>query len=322
MSSIVPTVLVYGGSGFVGSAVVEQLRKVGCDVRIARAPRLPSMAEADVRRFINQSPLVKELAREMGRCFCVVNAAGNPDASSLDADALTAVNAALPGLLGAAVATIVSRPRFVHVSSAVVQDRVSCLDDSPAQKGFSPYSRSKVLGERLVGEYAAGQVVTYRPPSVHAPGRRVTRLIAKVATSPVATVARPGSAPSPQALLVNVASAIAFLATTPEQPPGIVFHPSEGLTTSGLLEELSGRKPTELPRSLARYIVGAANAAGKAVPRLATDSRRLEMLWFGQAQAPSWLTAAGWQPPAGKEAWRALGAMVRTERAEAQQRTR
>jgi hypothetical protein len=189
----------------------------------------------------------------------------------------------------------------------VVQGRLPVLDSSAATQPFSAYAESKVLGEDLVRELAPDCSVIYRPPSVHAADRRVTRMTGRIARSRIATVARPASSPSPQALAENVGSAIAFLATCEQTPPQIVAHPWEGLSTSGLMEAFGGRPPRELPRTLASAIVRLLEAAGRVLPQISANARRVEMLWFGQAQAPSWLTAAGWRPAAGLEEWTALG---------------
>lgn len=301
-------VLVIGASGFIGTAVAGALESGGHDVHAMKAPRLPAIDPSAARSFIQSDDLVDTLAPQLSGFDAVVNAAGNPDASEVDVRALTAANAVLPGLLAAAISRSPGSPRLVHVSSAVVQGRARELDDSRTTDPFSAYARSKILGEDLVLELAPDHVVVCRPPSVHAIDRRVTRLIGAIARSPLATVAKPGSSPSPQALLVNVAAAIAFLATTPQRPPAIVIHPSEGLTTAGIMQVLGGRRPREIPRPVARAAVSAFNAAGRLSPRVAAHSRRVEMLWFGQAQAASWLTEAGWTPPAGPGAWARIGA--------------
>lgn len=303
-------VVLIGATGFVGSAVAEALSSHGDVVPVA-SPRLTSGARTvdELRQAVAAQELVRaELVRQFADADVVVNAAGDPDASSLDHDVLFGANALLPGVLLAA-AIEAGVPRFVHVSSAVVQNDRPTLDASEDMDGFSPYSASKVLGEHVLrAATAAGcDVVRYRPPSVHAPGRRVTRMIARIAGSPAATVARPGQQPTPQALLPNVASAVAFLATTDKVPPAVVHHPSEGVTVTTLMSDLSGgRSPLRLPRALARSLVAAAKLVGRVHQPTAANARRLELLWLGQAQAPSWLTDAGWQPPVGREGWQSL----------------
>jgi len=113
-----------------------------------------------------------------------------------------------------------------------------------------------------------------------------------------------------------VADAVAFLATTEAQPPAIVAHPSEGLTTASVLTFLGGRRPLEIPRTLAKAAVAVLTACGKVLPQVAANARRVEMLWFGQPQASSWLTEAGWSPPAGHDAWRELGRLLAKSPAE------
>ncbi|MBB6628487.1 NAD(P)-dependent oxidoreductase [Nocardioides sp. KIGAM211] len=305
-------VVLVGATGFVGSAVAEALAATG-EVVPVPSPRLTSTARTvdDVlRAAAEQGDVHADLVRRFAGADAVVNAAGNPDASSLDLDVLYGANALLPAVLLAAAAEA-GAPRFVHVSSAVVQNDHPVLDDSEDVHGFSPYSGSKVLGEHVLRDAATPgcHVVRYRPPSVHAPGRRVTRMITRIAGSPAATVARPGQQPTPQALLPNVGSAVAFLATTDRVPPAVVHHPSEGVTVTTLMSDLSGgRAPRRVPRSLARLLVATAKLVGRVHQPTAANARRLELLWLGQGQAPSWLTEAGWQAPVGREGWQALAA--------------
>ena len=309
-----PTVVVFGATGFVGRATVDELRLRGAAVKTLRTPRLPPSPANQIREVLaSHDALVAEIAQQLAGADAVVNAAGNPDASLRDEASLMAANALLPAVLARAIRSA-GVPRFVHVSSAVVQGAAPRLDQSAHTAAFSAYSRSKVLGELLVQELAAPATVVYRPPSVHAPDRRVSQMTAQIARSPLSSVARPGSSPSPQTLLKNVADAIAFLATTEAQPPAIVAHPSEGLTTASVLTFLGGRQPLEIPRALAKAVVAMLTAGGKAMPQIAANARRVEMLWFGQSQAPSWLTEAGWSPPAGRDEWVRLGQKLRDER--------
>lgn len=302
------TVVLFGSSGFVGREVARAL--TGCQLITMPTPRLTSTArtvgdlEDEVQRL---EAVVRDLARGLVGADVVVNAAGNPDASSLDEDALFGANALVPALLLAA-AKEAGVSRFVHVSSAVVQNDKPTLDSSEDLRPFSPYSASKVLGEEAVRDADASviQVVRYRPPSVHAPGRRVTRMIGRIASSGLASVAAPGTQATPQALLPNVASAIAFLATTDRPVPTVVHHPSEGVTVTSLMQDLGDREPRVLPVALARAIVRAGKAAGRIHRPTAANARRVELLWLGQAQEPSWLEQAGWEPAVGKEGWRLL----------------
>lgn len=305
------TVSVIGATGFVGSAVSTALEKRGCTVVRVPAPRLAGVHSGDVFSLVNASSDTRSaLAASFAQSSVVVNAAGNPDASSRDTMSLNAANGALPGLAAAAAADA-GVFRFIHVSSAVVQGRRAQLDETSHFDAFSSYASSKVLGEKAVLHFGAGNVVIYRPPSVHGIDRRVTRMIARIAASPFRSVARPGDAPSPQALITNVADAIAHLATVKDAPPSVVIHPWEGLTTSDVMRYLGGRDPHLVPPAIAAAVVKILAKAGTLQPRVAANARRVEMLWFGQGQADSWLTHSGWAPPADRREWIALGEAVR-----------
>ena len=150
------------------------------------------------------------------------------------------------------------------------------------------------------------QTTIYRPPSVHARGRGVTQKIALIARSPLSSVAGSGEQPSPQALLTNVGSAVAFLADPCQQPPEIVHHPWEGMTACELLTTLGGKRPLHLPEKLVDAMLTVAVAFEPLIPRVAPNRRRAEVLWKGQRVAESWLTRAGWTPVGSREVWASL----------------
>jgi hypothetical protein len=85
------------------------------------------------------------------------------------------------------------------------------------------------------------------------------------------------------------------------------------VTNQSLLKDFGNRDPKVIPLPLARLVVTVMRTAGIVVPRLRANVRRIEMIWFGQAQAPSWLEGAGWHPPHGREVWREMGAAFRSE---------
>lgn len=305
------TIGVVGASGFVGSAVSTSLQQAGLNVRPIRAPRLSVADEHAISCWMHDNEVQKsDLSVELAGCDAVINCAGEPDASSQDQRRLLGANALLPGVIGAA-ARSAAVSRYVHVSSAVVQGRAKMLDSSMHFDAFSTYARSKMLGELQAREFGPDETSVYRPPSVHASSRRVTRGVTWLATSRFASVAAPADSPTPQALIANVADAIRFLGTTDRTLPPVVHHPSEHLTTGLLLELLGGHKPTVLPRGVARTAVRSLEMAGHAVKPLAPHARRIEMLWFGQGQAESWLEEQGWCPVADHEAWESLGQMMR-----------
>jgi nucleoside-diphosphate-sugar epimerase len=303
-------VAVVGATGFVGSAVAAAAEGAGHAVLRVAAPRLSGAASDRP----DAEAVVRELAVALQGADVVVNCAGNPDASSADVLSLRAANAVLPGLVGAA-ARSAGVERYIHVSSAVVQGRRPVLDDTEALDAFSPYAVSKAEGELAARAHGPEETTVYRPPSVHGAGRRVSRQLARIASSPLATVARPGTRPTPQTHIADVADALLFLATTPRVPPRVVHHPWQGHTTAGLLTVLAdGREPVQIPGSLARALLRVGGLVAHLAPRLGPHLRRVEMIWFGQEQAPSWLTAQGWRPVTTRDDWLALGRAARPTR--------
>lgn len=304
-------VAIIGAGGFIGSAVSAALVDRGHEVLPVRGLRVEDVRPGELTSGVWHDPRLAERIRErLGDVDAVVLAAGDPDASSVHEGQLFAANAALPLLVARAVADKSPRPRLVHVSSAVVQGRKAVLDASRDTDGFSAYARSKILGEELIQRELVSGYVVYRPPSVHAADRRVTRAIVRVARSPLRSVASPPEAPSPQALVQNVADALAFLATTPLEPPAIVIHPWEGVTTGSLMRLLGGKDARVVPRPFAVAAVRLLRKTARVWSAMEANVRRVEMMWFGQAQEPSWLVAAGWEPVVSESAWEELRAEV------------
>ncbi|MGG5260597.1 NAD-dependent epimerase/dehydratase family protein [Phycicoccus avicenniae] len=299
-------VAVVGASGFVGSAVAAALRGRGVAVVPVGAPRLTvSPADLDEAATAGLPAAVEERLRG---CSVVVNAAGLSDAGADDEEALLGANALLPGLLARACHDL--GVRFVHISSAAVQGRRPVLDSSREVAPVTPYARAKAQGERLVLA-ADPAAVVYRPAGVHGEDRAVTRRLTSLARGPFRTVAGSGDANSPQALLADVADAVAELALIEAPLPSVVHHPSAGVTTRHLLELLGGgARPRRVPMPVARTVLAGASLAGRAHGRIGALARRLDVLWLGQDQAPSWLENHGWRPVTQIEDWERLGETV------------
>lgn len=311
-------VAVLGATGTVGAAVVDALREHGCEPIQVRAPRVRAdmSRRSDVLDVAPDSSLVSKLAERLSAVPVVVNAAGLAAALGVDQSALTEANAMLPLLLLRACAKA-GVARLVHVSSSAVQGN-GVLDESKRIAPFSAYSASKALGEQfLLGNTdLAGprpEVICFRPTSVQAADRPVTRSLVRFARSPLASVAGLGTGATPQVLLGNVADAIAFTTLYPGALPDVVLQPWEGLTCTKLLQLLGEREPAHLPEGAARAALSVFKAVERRHGFLPGVRRRLEMMWWGQRQQPGWLDFQGWRPVVGEEGWRALGANLAEE---------
>lgn len=306
-------VAVIGASGYIGTSTVARLRGQGFDVVEVSAPRLYADFDASDRAIVQI--LAHRYSRELKALAgvdVVVNAAGLPEAGSGGSAALFGANALLPGLLARSASELGVR-RIVHISSAAVQGRAPVLDETVAASPFSPYSRSKALGECLIFACAQDglEVAILRPTSVHSSERSMTRRLARLARSPLSTVAGAGSRPTPQVLLTNVAAAVALLVEHPSVPPTPVLQPWEGMTTGGLLRLLGlGRQPRRMPDYLAESLVAGARAVGQVSSAILAEARRLEMLLFGQPQKRGWLDQH-LRPEAQMDEWRNMARDIR-----------
>lgn len=308
-------VVVLGATGFIGAAVRAEMARQGWSVHPLSAPRLRADAR-DATELASvalaHAPVRGELVAAIDGADAVVNAAGLAAPAGGDGASLTGANALLPLLLAEACG-ITGITRFVHISSAAVQGARTPLDETSSFGAASEYARTKALGEVAVGAGTStrppGTSVILRPTSVHAAQRSLTRDLARLARSPLATVAAPGDAPTPQVLVENVASAVAYLCRPTVRPPAVVLQPWEGWTTSGFLRLMGGREPRRVPRPIATAALCSARRCAR-TGRAYAYSRRLELMWCGQAQVPGWLAAQGFVPPAGIGSWERLAGQL------------
>lgn len=297
--------LVLGGSGFVGSAVLRALHAAGVEAHAARAPRLSTerrtaadlVAEARSVQATDRS--VRELRSVMDGHDVVVNAAGLATPSAAASPGLLGANALLPVLM-ALTATGSGASRFIHLSSAAVQGRARTLDETTDTHPFSPYSASKALGEQALTLAASGMdllpSVIVRATSVQGEGRRTTAALARLARSPLASVAAPGTAPTPVTSVETLAELVLTLGRCGDPLPPLVLQPWEGLTVRSVLEAAGGR-PRTLPSVLCRSAVRSGYAFSRVLGgRLDGQVRRAELMWFGQAQVPGWVVENGLVP--------------------------
>ena len=283
---------VLGASGFVGSALARQLEARGFDVIRHVAPRLQLEPVNDPRQVVVQasaSEALQPLSASLSGVEVVINAAGlaTPDAPA-DAS-LYGANALLPAVIATA-ARRANVARVIHLSSAAVQGRRPTLDETLEVSPFSPYSHSKALGERafLMAAAANGpDLLVLRATSVQGPGRRTTEGFRRIARSPLASVAAPGTQPTVVSSIDGLVDFVLRVAASPEPLRPILLQPWEGYSVQDVLRAAGGR-PRTLPRWLCLSLLSCARLVGRVVPEVAGAGRRLELMWLGQGQRPGY----------------------------------
>ncbi|MFC5379512.1 NAD-dependent epimerase/dehydratase family protein [Aquipuribacter nitratireducens] len=279
--------VVLGGSGFVGAAVLAAARAAGHDARALPAPRLvaPVGSAPQDLLALARGPAAT-LAPQVAGADVVVNAAGLATPGAPASPELTGADALLPGVvvLAAGAAGV---PRVVHLSSAAVQGERAVLDASDVLDPRTPYARAKADGERVVAlarAHVASRVVLARATSVQGTGRGTTEQLARLARSPLSSVAGAGDDPVPVTSAEGLGRWVVGLATA-DDPPAVALQPGEGWTTASLLRHLGGREPHHLPVPLARALVRVGYATSRLLGgRGRAAVRRVELVWFGQRQ--------------------------------------
>ncbi|WP_104109425.1 NAD(P)-dependent oxidoreductase [Arthrobacter sp. N199823] len=322
--------LVLGASGFVGSAIVEELMQRGATVVSMAAPRLRSAAlsgSAPQSAQLAQSPQSAQLSQPEQQIVAeaeadaagsaivecrealrtafagfdvVVNAAGLATPGDGESQELTGANALLPTVAALAAKDAGVR-RFVHLSSASVQGHRRVIDESADRAPFSAYSRSKALGEQalelVASQLAPLSLVTVRATSVQGPSRPTTQSLIKVASSPIASVAAPGTYATPVSSIDALAWFVVETGQYAEQVPAVILQPWEGLSVSDVLAAAGGRVPRRLPQFLCRWILSAGYFSSRLLgEKLHGPLRRVELMWFGQEQTPGWAASVGLIP--------------------------
>lgn len=287
--------LILGATGFVGSAILHAAEVAGLDVTGAPAPRLSSAATTVAELVAEGSthPALEGLTATLAGVSVVVNAAGLAAPRSGDTPELRGANALLPAILAQACAAA-GVDRLIHLSSAAVQGQRDQLDESLDLAPFSAYSRSKALGEQALQAAASTtRLVIVRATSVQGADRPTTTALARLAASPLASVAAPGTAPTPVTSVESLADFVVKVGTFEGPVPLVVLQPSEGMSVRSVLEAAGGT-PIVLPRGLCRALLRVGYAVSTlAGERLHGSLRRVELMWFGQGQEPGWAAAQG-----------------------------
>ncbi|MEP7051629.1 MAG: NAD(P)-dependent oxidoreductase [Pseudomonadota bacterium] len=173
------TILVTGGTGFLGSHVIEQLSQAGRPVRAL----VRRSSDTRFLRTLSNVELVDgaiddraSLDRAVAGVSAVVHSAGLVKARNLAE--FTRVNArGTENLLEACLPLGASLKRFVHVSSVTVGGPSDAYGNpvsvDAAPRPVTDYGRSKLAAERLVvGKKDQLAVTIVRPPAIYGPRDR------------------------------------------------------------------------------------------------------------------------------------------------------
>ncbi|MFW0111867.1 NAD-dependent epimerase/dehydratase family protein [Rothia sp. CCM 9416] len=327
---------VIGASGFVGSSILARLASEGVTLEAVEAPRLltrtsdPDKLIAEARSL---EGIIDTLADSFAGCDLVINASGLAAPDQEDLAPLIGANALLPIIIAIAAQRTGVR-RVIHISSAAVLGAASVLTPTEETDPFSAYSFSKALGEEALlkirsfveetaaqgrapgseqSEFPAApsyapvqvakdhavEICIIRATSVQGRGRRTTQAFAKIASSPLASVAGSASRRTPVSSNYALAEFVHMIAAFEGELPAIVVQPWEGATTESVLVNAGRRQPIHLPEALCRAAVSAGYKVSELLgDRLTGPVRRVEVMWFGQDIDDSWARAHGLIPQA------------------------
>jgi len=297
-----PTVLLTGATGFVGSQLIPVLRGTGWLVRAAVRSGRDALADVvepvlvgdlsdapDLRRALDGADAVIHLA---GRAHVMREMEAGADSAfhraNVDATCHLARQAAGAGVR-----------RFVFLSSVKVNgertgDRPFAETSPPAPE--DAYGRSKWAAEKALHEIAAAtglEVVVIRPPLVYGPGVKANflqllRLIDQGLPLPLASVRNQRSFVS----VWNLCDLIVACASHPAAG-GETFFASDqhDLSTPELVRSVAGS--FHRPARLFRFPVPALRLAGRLVGHGAAVERLVGSLQVDSSKATR---ALGWAP--------------------------
>jgi nucleoside-diphosphate-sugar epimerase len=298
--------LVTGGTGFVGSHLIDALRRRGDEVTaLVRSPeKAAGLARAGVRLVRGDLHAHAALREAAEGAEVIYHVAGRVAARN-DAEFLHANREGTANLLAAA--TDVGTARFVLVSSLAAGGpaaRGRPLSGGEAARPVTGYGRSKLAGEDLVRAAPLPWVIL-RPPMVYGPRDTEVLRLFKLARWGVAPVFGRGDQELSAIFGPDLALALIAAGTSPNTVGKTYLPCHPEVFTSGALAARIGAAvgrnvlvvpiPEAMGRGLLALIGGAAKLTGTAsVLSSEKAAEFFEPAWTG---SPAALMAdTGWQP--------------------------
>lgn len=172
------TVLVTGGTGFIGSHVAARLAEGGQAVRLlvrdpAKLTRVPALIDtSSIDVIVGDVTDRESVERALDGCTAVVHAAAHVSLAERDAAQIEAVNVGGTRLVVGSAAERGLPAIYVSSVSIFTRERSPITIEAPLVDGGGPYTRSKVAAERVARELQdkAARIAIVYPSGVIGPG--------------------------------------------------------------------------------------------------------------------------------------------------------
>jgi UDP-glucose 4-epimerase len=279
------SIVVTGGTGFLGRAIVRQLRARGCDVRVVARAAGDGVMRADVRDGAAVGEAIAGAA-------AVVHAAGlahvftNSESAAFHDVNVTGTEVVARAAAAASVGTLV-----VVSSVAVYGAQTDRREDSVPQP-IDPYGASKAEAEHAARRALAGsatRLVILRLGTLYGEGDRgnVQRLLRTIAAGRFVAV---GTARNRKSLLhvEDAARACILPVVAPDGPGGIFNVAGEPVVMGEVIDGLAAALGRPAPRWHVPLGVARAAAAGAAIvrPSFGRTIRRTLAKWAAEDVYP------------------------------------
>jgi len=289
-------ILLTGASGFVGSHILDSLRRRGLDTALLLQPTSnrrfisPHLPDVEFRPGSIGEP--DSLTQAMADITHVIHCAGVTKA--IRATGFYEVNQAGTRNVVSAVNGQVGRvQRFVHISSLAAAGPAQ--RERPAREGDAPqpvseYGKSKLAGELEVRNHCRAEYVILRPPAVYGPrDGEFLRLFRAVKNH---LLPKPGGAQALSMVFVkDLAEAVVTCLMHPAAAGKTYFVAArEVVTARAMAKEIAAQMEVwTLPLPLPAALLWPICLAQELASRLTGRPNVLSLQKFAELRAPGWV---------------------------------